>query len=163
MINPSSPPPTSRCTPTSAARLHRLNHSAVSPTRPPPSAPPATSPIVRRERNVASATERPAPTPAPPAAPHAAPTTASTGATAIEAVLVGAAASIRPPKAPPSAPATPPPRAAPAHRVAATRAARRNRRVVRYHTVAAGDGAPITGTSPASGASQRASRNNARA
>ena len=111
-------------TPTSAARLHRPNHCAMDPATPPPSAAPLITASARRDRAIDSATDIPAPTPAPPAAPQHPPMTASTGTTAREASVPGVVARISPPAAPPNNPARPPPTDAPAHRAAASAAAR---------------------------------------
>ncbi len=89
--------------------------------------------------------------------------TASTGTTGRDAALPGVAARINPPAAPPKNPARPPPIDAPAHRAAASAAARRSLRVTSSRAVARGAGSPRIGTGPDSAASHRVSRNSARA
>ena len=118
---------------------------------------------VRCDRKAASATDNPAPTPAPPTAPAQPPMNASTATAAMGATLPGAATSINPPAIPPTMPARPPPIDAAAHRVAAIRAARRNRRPTSAPAVAIAAGSPRIGTGPPRGVSQRVSRSSARA
>ena len=128
-------------TPTSAARLHRPSHCAMDPATPPPSAAPPITASARRDRAIDSATDIPAPTPAPPAAPQHPPMTASTGTTAREASVPGVVARISPPAAPPNNPARPPPTDAPAHRAAASAAARCSLSVISSRAVATAAGA----------------------